>query len=478
MATNGRNAPCPCGSGCKHKHCCLERAGEQRRLARTTDAVWVRLQEWTSANHPAHLDQAMDELLEGERRLTPQTADVLCSYIYLDRELPGGGTPAERFVGHPTLNDTEVAAAQTLSQARLGLWRARKVRPGRSIGLEEVIGDRVVTVSSDRVSRLTARWDVLLCRVIDGPRGHELWGPASIFDAAEEEEIVAEVERLARERSLAATGVFRACAPELLRFSPQSRSTPPSVFTYEGDEVVSAHARWALARDETGAALADHPDVVGMDDTDDGKGICLEWTAPRTELAARRPMLPPRAVLLEGSPVFFDHEHGRVLADTSRIGLGTFELRPGELTFDGMSAERLDGAIALVAETLGRRARLVDWRIEPVELDAPPDERAAERADDDGPVAAEIRDAVLAGSCVTAFGACSTSPMRASTGSRRARRREARDTGPGSSAGCERSRTLRPTVRRPARPARTSRCFATSSACPTRRSPTRPDRGR
>jgi hypothetical protein len=62
-----------------------------------------------------------------------------------------------------------------------------------------------------------------------------------------------------------------------------------------------------------------------------------------------------------------------------------------------MSAERLDGAIALVAETLGRRARLVDWRIEPVELDAPPDERAAERADDDGPVAAEIRDAVLAG---------------------------------------------------------------------------------
>jgi hypothetical protein len=371
----------------------MEHAGKQRRLARTMDAVWARLQEWTIDDHPAHLDAAIDELLDGEPRITPQTADLLCSYAHLDRELAGGGTPAERFAALPTLTDDERAAAQTLSRARLGLWRARAVRAGVSIALEEVFGERVVTVRSDCISRGTARWDVLVCRVIDGPRGHELWGPAAILGAAEEDEIVAEVERLAKQRSLAITDVFRACAVELLRFSPPSRTTPPSFFTFEGDEVVTAHARWTLADDA--AALADHPDVVDIADTDDGEGICLEWTAPRTELAARRPTLPPRALILEGSPVFFDHEHGRALADASRIGLGTFELRPGDLTFDGISGERLEGAIALVAETLGDRARLAERHVEPVERSAPPEKRAA-TTDEDEPVPAEIREAVLA----------------------------------------------------------------------------------
>jgi hypothetical protein len=358
------------------------------------EAVWRRLQEWTIANHPVHLGEAIDELLEGDRRTTPQTADLLCSYVHLDRALPGGGTPAERFAALPALTAAERAAAQTLSQARLGLWRARMVQPGVSIELEEVVGDRVVTVVSDRVSRGTAQWDVLLCRVIDGPRGHELWGPAAIFAASEEEEILAEIERLAGERSIGLTDVFRACAAELLRFSPPSRTTPPSFLTFEGDEVVPAHARWELEDDRTATALADHPDLVDLADTEDGEGICLEWTAPRAELSARRPELPPRSVLLEGAPVLFDHAEGRVLTDSSRVGLGTFELRPGELTFDAMSEERLEGAIALVAETLGRDARLVERRVEPLELGSRPDERAA---GDDEAIPGEIRNAIVAG---------------------------------------------------------------------------------
>src|SRR5215218_7946223 len=142
MATSGRNARCPCGSGRKHKHCCLGRAQEQRRLGRATEAVWERLQEWTIANHPEHLDAAIDEILGDERTITPETGDLLCSYVHLDRQLPGGGTPVERFAELSALDDVERAAARTLTQARLGLWRVRAVDPGLSIDLEEVFGDR------------------------------------------------------------------------------------------------------------------------------------------------------------------------------------------------------------------------------------------------------------------------------------------------------------------------------------------------
>jgi SEC-C motif len=397
MANGGRNAPCPCGSGRKHKQCCLRRAQEQRRLGRATEAVWERLQEWTIANHPEHLEAAIDELLGDERKITPETGGLLCSYVHLDRELPGGGTPVERFAEVSALDDVERAAARTLTQGRLGLWRVRAVEPGLSIDLEEVVGDRVVGVHSQNVSRGTARWDVLLGRVIEGADGHELWGPAAIFTAAEEEEIVAEVERLADERSIPPSAVFRPCAAELLSFTPPSRSTPPSFFTFEGDEVVAAYARWVLEDDEAGVALERHPDLVDVADTEDGEGLCLEWTAPRTELAAHRPELPLRAVVLESTPVLVDPDEHRVTGDSSRIGLGTFELRPRDLTFDAISAQRLDGAIALVAGTIGSRARLVERRVEPLETASPFGQRSAVEASDEETIPTEIRDAVLAG---------------------------------------------------------------------------------
>jgi hypothetical protein len=397
MANSGRNAPCPCGSGRKHKQCCLRRAQEQRRLGRATEAVWERLQEWTIANHPEHLEAAIDEILDGERTIAPETGGLLCSYVHLDRELPGGGTPVERFAELSALDDVERAAARTLTQAGLGLWRVRAVEPGRSIDLEEVVGDRVVTVESQNVSRGAARWDVLLGRVIEGAHGHELWGPAAIYTAAEEEEIVAEVERLADERSIPPSAVFRVCAAELLRFAPPSRSTPPSFFTFEGDEVVAAHARWVLEDDEAGVALERHPDLVDVADTQDGESICLEWTAPRAELAARRPELPPRALTLESTPVFVDPDERRVTGDPSRIGLGTFELRPGELTFDAISKQRLAGAIALIATTIGSRAHLVERRFEPLEAAKRSGQSSAAGAGDEEAIPTEIRDAVIGG---------------------------------------------------------------------------------
>jgi SEC-C motif-containing protein len=397
MARSGRNAPCPCGSGRKYKLCCLERAAGERQRARTTDAVWARLQEWTIAEHAEHLDAAIEDLCGDDRSMSAEMVELLCSYAHLDRDLPGGGTPAERFREHPGLSDLERDAANRLAETQLGLWRARSVRPGATIELEEVLGDRCVSVRSNQISRATRRWDVLLGRVILTGSCHELWGPAAIFEAAEEEEIVAEIRRLASEYSIPPLAAFRVCAGQLLRFSPPSRHTPPSFFTFEGDEVAHAHARWALSADADASVLECHPDIVDMANTDDGEGICLEWTAPRAELAARRPALPARAVLLESTPMFVDADGAHVRADGGRIGLGTFELRPRSLTFDAISTRRLDGAIALVADALGDRAHLLERHVEPLELDgAPPPQPPNGSEAHDPSVRAEVREAVLA----------------------------------------------------------------------------------
>lgn len=81
-----------------------------------------------------------------------------------------------------------------------------------------------------------------------------------------------------------------ACAADLPRFTPPSRSSRAELLL-EGDAIMDAVARWELDEDAA-AALELHPDLVDTGDTEDGEGICLEWTAARRQLAARRPQLP------------------------------------------------------------------------------------------------------------------------------------------------------------------------------------------
>jgi hypothetical protein len=90
--------------------------------------------------------------------------------------------------------------------------------------------------------------------------------------------------------------------------------------------------------------------------------------------------------------VFLDPDEGRVITDSSRVGLGTFELRPRALTFSAISERRLEGAIALVADTLGTRARLVERRVAPLE-----DARPSAAPDEDQAVPPEVREAVVEG---------------------------------------------------------------------------------
>jgi hypothetical protein len=148
-----------------------------------------------------------------------------------DRELTGGGTPVERYAARPDLDEREAVVARRISDARLSLQRARAVEVGRWIELEDVRSGAVVRVRSGKVSHDVARWDVLLCRVLQNDPA-SLWGPVMLYAPDEERELIVEVERLTGALGIAVddrSEVIEGAALELMRFVRRAGAPrPPS----------------------------------------------------------------------------------------------------------------------------------------------------------------------------------------------------------------------------------------------------------
>src|SRR6266852_8243157 len=163
-----RNAPCPCGSGSKYKRCCLADEEQAVREARFDDAVGHRLQDWSSQLLGNEITAALEEFVGAERVMYDDDLQIFASWFHNDRELVGGGTPAERYAARPDLPHAERAAAARIAFARLGLYRVLAVAPGRSLALEEIASGPHIEVRSPDVSRDAVRWDILLARVMEG----------------------------------------------------------------------------------------------------------------------------------------------------------------------------------------------------------------------------------------------------------------------------------------------------------------------
>ena len=367
MARVRRNAPCPCGSGRKHKHCC---AAAEERLAqevREDNRVGRAIADWSAREHGDELSRAFEEFHPEGRRIEERDLALLLTWFNSDRELRGGGTPVERYLARPDLDPGERAAAERIAAARLGLHRVRAVMPGHSVELENVLTDTPTLVASQAVSHQVACWDLLLCRVMPGEPASSLWGPALIFAPDEEPELRAELERLAGEhgfpRDLAGLAeIFRVASRELLRFDPPSRSIEPILLTVEGDPIVSARALWRLV--DPAAAIVTlnlPPDLLWIGESEDETGECFQLTADRAELLAGRPLPPPGALYFESS---FD-------GLPERIGIGTFDLCGRELRFDALSEARLERAIDLVSVLLAGNAELIHREIASIDLHRP-----------------------------------------------------------------------------------------------------------
>ncbi len=279
-----------------------------------------------------------------------------------DRELAGAGTPVERYAVRPDLDEREAAVARRIAGARLSLQRVRGVAAGRWIELEDVLSGEVVRVRSGKVSREVARWDVLLCRVVEDDLA-SLWGPVMLFTPDEERELIAEVVRLADAFGTpidvdGGRRVFEVAALELMRFVPPRRCAAPTFFTVEGDPVVDGQARWALSEAAVVLERLDSPPQLALVGAAEGHvGATLEWTVERARAVERHGSLPRGAVCLESS----------LTGLPGRVCVGTFVLTEQSLLFTTMSESRLDGAIEFVRERLGVLAELCERIVTPFE---------------------------------------------------------------------------------------------------------------
>ena len=344
-----RNASCPCGSGRKYKHCCLVREEAAAREARFEAAVSHRIQDWAEEQFHDEIETALEAVAGSNRRMDDTAVTIFLEWFHNDRELPGGGTPAERYAARPDLPPDERLAASRIAAARLGVHRVLAVEAGVSLVLEDLMSGDRVTVRSLHVSREAVRWDILLGRVMTGEQP-SLWGPTRSFAPCDEEELLAELDRLARldgeivdERSR--SRALRSHALELMRFRPASWSAEPTFFTIEGDPVAFCTAAWQVHDLDTVTEMLRTFGDLGPDEP-----VEIDITVSRDSLLAQCPVLPPGAVVLDASPI--DRPAAAPIAGITLDG--------DKLRAETISEQRLAHAIEVVTDDFGPLVELLE----------------------------------------------------------------------------------------------------------------------
>lgn len=353
-----RNSPCPCGSGRKYKRCCLAEEKRADREARFDDAVGGRIQDWSAEVAGEEIGAALEEFAGSDRTMSDSDMQIFATWFNSDRELPGGGTPAERYAVRTDIPTDEREAASRIAAAMLGLHRVLAVEPGHWIMLEDIVRGTRARVRSVNVSGDAVRWDILLGRVMDG-EPQSLWGPVRFFEPDDEGELLAELRRLAAvdgddgEEDADLSVAFREGALELMRFKPSSWSVAPTFFTREGDRMVHGQAIWRVRE----PAVA-HDRIRIFGDLAAGEEPEIEITVRRDRLLPKeRPALPERALVIEAEYV----------DDDENIPIATVRLEGTELHVEAMSEERLELAIEAVGTDFGDIAELVERDITPIE---------------------------------------------------------------------------------------------------------------
>src|SRR4051794_34915563 len=100
MSEVGRNDPCPCGSGRKHKRCCLEIHQTAQRVAAAAEARLLELGDLVRDEAPEQWRRAYEERLVPLNRhglLLAEMAAWLDTWLVCDGPIVDGRTPLEAY---------------------------------------------------------------------------------------------------------------------------------------------------------------------------------------------------------------------------------------------------------------------------------------------------------------------------------------------------------------------------------------------
>ncbi len=189
MMETGRNAPCPCGSGKKYKHCCLKTLQpdpdrEWRRLGEVYHLLEDRLRRFAErVMDGAGMEASFDEFL-----LWPEEAQdaiflerqgpLFCSWAIFNwtydpgdvdppLRLPPGITPAAFFLERERerLSDTEISLIETISRRPFSFYEVIRCEPGRGFLLKDVLTGEAVDVLESSASKVVYEGEILFARV-------------------------------------------------------------------------------------------------------------------------------------------------------------------------------------------------------------------------------------------------------------------------------------------------------------------------
>jgi hypothetical protein len=95
------------------------------RQIRDDGRVGLAIADWSAGEFDDELARALDEFQPDGGWITDGDFARFVAWFNSDRELPGGSTPAERYLARPDLDPDEREAADRIAAARLGLHRVR-----------------------------------------------------------------------------------------------------------------------------------------------------------------------------------------------------------------------------------------------------------------------------------------------------------------------------------------------------------------
>ena len=253
----GRNSPCPCGSGRKHKKCCLR---EKTTIPPGAGGLRWLLAKFAMEETPyADMEAAWrdfrdtDEPLEAFLAKPDERMSSFQDWLTKGRRIDGR-TILERFeetVGED-FSDEERLELENIKATRYGIFEVLETRPGEGLSLLDLFSGERLEVRDISASRQSIVWDVMALWIAPGTERFELWGRALIFRPQNKDDIRTELKaayerQRAVEPDLSWQSFLNEFTPRVERLQTRLLAENQRLFTPEGDSLCPGTAVYAVA---------------------------------------------------------------------------------------------------------------------------------------------------------------------------------------------------------------------------------------